>query len=951
MINICVMKVFDTDRVRRIAERVNKSSNADFVKRLLDERRAALRNPDGSVSTHELAYRTDDMGNAVVYPMVQGVGTGVHRFEDPMAFDRALYRGDTLMMPAPDAKLFTEGYKEVYPGFDQYAPVEGLKVGSRYGDPYYGYGTNYTFDGGMYNPYSEAVSDVALSALDPVKDAARRIMAVENSKSNPNGGWNEKEKRWYPHKSVEGGADTIGYGIKLSNGTPEAKLALSQGYLTDEQAEHFVDTLAQKYYDAAKRVYDKRYGEGEWDKLSDKSQSILVDYSYNPGLQKFPSLMEGFHSGNMDMIRKHYKRYTGGKELGRNKKLLEEIDTLENEYPIFRAEGGKLYRMGGPEEDGIYLGELQPSVKLAEEPLYVDAPYTRDDFFKRWYPNRRNQLIGNMAEVLRDRSSWPFFAKRRAEKSVDGYTRSFLKNMDENLKEYALIPSIWDRAYPHNSAYDPNRKWDFPDALKDDEARFVLESHIRSKNDVLKRYGADVNDKITDSDLRAEAYDNYGFSYKGWPYHIFYSSAWPSDDTVVHERSHTIRPIKGEYDKYSTYFGLTPMEYATRQIERFGDGLLTEAGKNKNNRSYYTSPQEIVARLNEVRFNLGLNPNRTITLDDLKEIREKASKDDRENFLDLFTDETLLRFFNEIADAGNPESLYENHLGNISAYGGNIHIKPSHRGRLTELKKRTGKSEAELYNDGNPAHKKMVVFARNARKWKHGDGGPLDKYGDDAVREALAAFREKNKFQEGGDVEPKNTEEYINRQREAARIAAHENSLNQKHQVVPIMGVVNGNPIYGDSCLYTALDNYGDGRYRVAGNVQFANDPEKYGFIRVPVKEVLPGDVVQRGGYNDFDPGYVPTHGMIFDGYDENGKPLFNYSRGSHDPNGPSDIRTHSHYQTEPLDDFFYRAYRFVGLPEDAERWSGEYRERYPARAISPYSSSLLPPESFLVKM
>lgn len=53
------------------------------------------------------------------------------------------------------------------------------------------------------------------------------------------------------------------------------------------------------------------------------------------------------------------------------------------------------------------------------------------------------------------------------------------------------------------------------------------------------------------------------------------------------------------------------------------------------------------------------------------------------------------------------------------AAGGSIYIKPSHRGRLTELKARTGKTESELYNDGNPAHKKMVVFARNARKWKH----------------------------------------------------------------------------------------------------------------------------------------------------------------------------------------------------------------------------------------
>lgn len=48
-----------------------------------------------------------------------------------------------------------------------------------------------------------------------------------------------------------------------------------------------------------------------------------------------------------------------------------------------------------------------------------------------------------------------------------------------------------------------------------------------------------------------------------------------------------------------------------------------------------------------------------------------------------------------------------------------IYIKPANRGKLTRLKARTGKSESELYNDGNPAHKKMVVFARNARKWKH----------------------------------------------------------------------------------------------------------------------------------------------------------------------------------------------------------------------------------------
>lgn len=45
-----------------------------------------------------------------------------------------------------------------------------------------------------------------------------------------------------------------------------------------------------------------------------------------------------------------------------------------------------------------------------------------------------------------------------------------------------------------------------------------------------------------------------------------------------------------------------------------------------------------------------------------------------------------------------------------------IHIKPENRGKLTRLKRRTGKSEAELWKEGNPAVRKMITFARNSRK-------------------------------------------------------------------------------------------------------------------------------------------------------------------------------------------------------------------------------------------
>lgn len=72
----------------------------------------------------------------------------------------------------------------------------------------------------------------------------------------------------------------------------------------------------------------------------------------------------------------------------------------------------------------------------------------------------------------------------------------------------------------------------------------------------------------------------------------------------------------------------------------------------------------------------------------------------------------------------NTENMDNNYMDNMFSAGGSIHIK--HPGRLTALKKRTGKTEAELWAEGNPDVRKMITFARSARKWhKHGYGGYL----------------------------------------------------------------------------------------------------------------------------------------------------------------------------------------------------------------------------------
>lgn len=61
--------------------------------------------------------------------------------------------------------------------------------------------------------------------------------------------------------------------------------------------------------------------------------------------------------------------------------------------------------------------------------------------------------------------------------------------------------------------------------------------------------------------------------------------------------------------------------------------------------------------------------------------------------------------------------------------GGGIHIKPSHKGRFTAYKKRTGKTTAEALHSKDPHVRQMANFARNAAKWKHEEGGPV-MYGD-----------------------------------------------------------------------------------------------------------------------------------------------------------------------------------------------------------------------------
>lgn len=74
-----------------------------------------------------------------------------------------------------------------------------------------------------------------------------------------------------------------------------------------------------------------------------------------------------------------------------------------------------------------------------------------------------------------------------------------------------------------------------------------------------------------------------------------------------------------------------------------------------------------------------------------------------------------------------------------------IKIKPENKGKFTATKKRTGKTTEELTHSKNPLTRKRAIFAQNAKKWKHEEGGQIEYFQDGgrtaALKTAATNFR------------------------------------------------------------------------------------------------------------------------------------------------------------------------------------------------------------------
>jgi hypothetical protein len=127
--------------------------------------------PAGGTGTHYMA----SFGNYAV-PFIQQGPSGLYFNELPTIRDREAIRFDN----EADAEYFGGHYKEIAPD-------------------------------ASYRQEEYAVGGIAFPMdLDP-KTMAKYKEALKRQENSLKAGYRKAEDKWYPHKSPEGGADTIGY--------------------------------------------------------------------------------------------------------------------------------------------------------------------------------------------------------------------------------------------------------------------------------------------------------------------------------------------------------------------------------------------------------------------------------------------------------------------------------------------------------------------------------------------------------------------------------------------------------------------------------------------------------------------------------------------------------------------------------------------------------------------
>jgi hypothetical protein len=142
------------------------------------------------------------------------------------------------------------------------------------------------------------------------------IDALKAEENSIKAGWDKKLNLWFPHKSLEGGTDTLAYGHKLaSDGLVRIGNTLHYAYdgITEQMACVLFKQDLDKAIDKARTQYNKKFKKfhRSFEELPEKYQLLLANIVYNSGtiltrlgFVGWPKLIAAMHEGSDYKVRK-----------------------------------------------------------------------------------------------------------------------------------------------------------------------------------------------------------------------------------------------------------------------------------------------------------------------------------------------------------------------------------------------------------------------------------------------------------------------------------------------------------------------------------------------------------------------------------------------------------------------------------------------------------------------
>jgi len=167
---------------------------------------------------------------------------------------------------------------------------------------------------------------------------------VRQQENGVRAGWTEKTGKWLPHPSVEGGIDTIGYGHKFAT-QEEADAMAAKGGITEEEAQALFKVDMAVAEARAKKAYENKYEEREWDSLDTLGKLMLSEIAFNTGtllengVYNWPNLTKAIHDKDYKAASKQLNR-TYTREDGTQISLRERTDALRVVYESLLPEAG-----------------------------------------------------------------------------------------------------------------------------------------------------------------------------------------------------------------------------------------------------------------------------------------------------------------------------------------------------------------------------------------------------------------------------------------------------------------------------------------------------------------------------------------------------------------------------------------------------------------------------------